>query len=159
MATVTALELEKPPCGMPPVQTSRNPLKCWRPKHSCTFTPRWPLRSVRSEAMALLTSEKGRRMLLPTQSAAGGNISPNGVSMFEPIGGTAPDHVGRGTINPLAAIAALEMLLDTIGETAAARRVDSGIRLACSKMASMRAGEMGYSTSEVGDLVVEGATA
>ena len=91
--------------------------------------------------------------------AAGGNISPNGVSMFEPIGGTAPDHVGRSTINPLAAIAALEMLLDTIGETAAARRVDSGIRLACSKMASMRAGEMGYSTSEVGDLVVEGATA
>jgi 3-isopropylmalate dehydrogenase len=91
--------------------------------------------------------------------AAGGNINPDGVSMFEPIGGTAPDHVGKGTINPLAAIGALGMLLDTIGETAAARRVDAGIRLACTKMASMRAGEMGYSTPEVGDLVVEGATA
>jgi 3-isopropylmalate dehydrogenase len=91
--------------------------------------------------------------------AAGANINPTGVSMFEPIGGTAPDHVGRGTINPLAAVGALEMLLRTIGEPAAARRVDAGIRFACSKMASMRAGEMGYSTAEVGDLVVEGAGA
>jgi 3-isopropylmalate dehydrogenase len=90
--------------------------------------------------------------------AAGGNINPEGVSMFEPIGGTAPDHVGRGTINPLAAIGAVQMLLSELGETEAAARLDAGIRFACSKMASMRAGEMGYSTSEVGDLVVEGAT-
>lgn len=91
--------------------------------------------------------------------AAGGNINPAGVSMFEPIGGTAPDHVGRGTINPLAAIGAVQMLLAELGEADAARRVDAGIRFACSKMASMRAGEMGYSTPEVGDLVVEGSTA
>jgi 3-isopropylmalate dehydrogenase len=91
--------------------------------------------------------------------AAGGNINPDGVSMFEPIGGTAPDHTGKGTINPLAAIGAVGMLLAELGEAEAARHVESGIRLACSKMASMRAGEMGYSTSEVGDLVVEGATA
>jgi 3-isopropylmalate dehydrogenase len=91
--------------------------------------------------------------------AAGGNINPAGVSMFEPIGGTAPDHVGKGTINPLAAIGAVAMLLTELGEADAAARVDAGIRFACSKMASMRAGEMGYSTSEVGELVVEGATA
>ena len=89
--------------------------------------------------------------------AAGGNIAPDGTSMFEPIGGTAPDHVGRGTINPLAAISALQLLLGQLGEDAAAERVTTGIRLACSKMHSMRAGEMGYSTSEVGDLVLEGA--
>jgi 3-isopropylmalate dehydrogenase len=88
--------------------------------------------------------------------AAGGNINPSGVSMFEPIGGTAPDHTGKGTINPLAAIGAVQMLLAELGEGEAARRVDAGIRFACSKMHSMRAGEMGYSTSEVGDLVVEG---
>ena len=88
--------------------------------------------------------------------AAGGNINPDGVSMFEPIGGTAPDHTGKGTINPLAAIGAVGMLLSELGEGEAARRVDAGIRLACSKLHSMRAGEMGYSTSEVGDLVVEG---
>ncbi len=90
--------------------------------------------------------------------AAGGNLNPEGVSMFEPIGGTAPDHVGKGTINPIAAIAALQMLLEQIGEAEAAAGVDRGIRFATSKMKSMRAAEMGYSTSEVGDLVVEGAT-
>ena len=88
--------------------------------------------------------------------AAGGNINPEGVSMFEPIGGTAPDHVGKGTINPLAAIGATEMLLGQLGEQEAADRIDAGIRFACTKVASLRAGEMGYSTSEVGDLVVEG---
>ena len=90
--------------------------------------------------------------------AAGGNINPQGVSMFEPIGGTAPDHTGKGTINPLAAIGAVQMLLSQLGEAEAARRVNAGVRFACSKMHSMRAGQMGYSTSEVGDLAVEGAT-
>ncbi len=90
--------------------------------------------------------------------AAGGNINPDGVSMFEPIGGTAPDHVGKATINPLAAIGAVRLLLAQLGETGAADRVDAGIRFATSKMASMRAGQMGFATSEVGDLVVEGAT-
>jgi 3-isopropylmalate dehydrogenase len=90
--------------------------------------------------------------------AAGGNINPQGVSMFEPIGGTAPDHTGKGTINPLAAIGAVQLLLSQLGEAEAARRANAGVRFACSKMHSMRAGEMGYSTSEVGDLAVEGAT-
>jgi 3-isopropylmalate dehydrogenase len=90
--------------------------------------------------------------------AAGGNINPDGVSMFEPIGGTAPDHVGKGTINPLAAIGAVQMLLHAIGEPAAGDAVLSGITFATQRMKSMRAGEMGYSTSEVGDLVVEGAS-
>jgi len=90
--------------------------------------------------------------------AAGGNINPNGVSMFEPIGGTAPAETGKGTINPLAAIGAMEMLLRQLGETAAAERVDRGIGHATGRMKSMRAGEMGFNTTEVGDLVVEGAT-
>jgi 3-isopropylmalate dehydrogenase len=90
--------------------------------------------------------------------AAGGNINPDGVSMFEPIGGTAPSEVGKGTINPLAAIGALEMLLRQLGETEAADRVDRGIRAATQRMKSMRAGEMGFTTAEVGDLVVEGAS-
>ena len=89
--------------------------------------------------------------------AAGGNINPVGVSMFEPIGGTAPSETGKGTINPLAAIGATGMLLAQLGEERAAARIDAGIRFACTKLASMRAGEMGYSTQEVGDLVVEAA--
>jgi 3-isopropylmalate dehydrogenase len=91
--------------------------------------------------------------------AAGGNISPQGVSMFEPIGGTAPAEIGKGTINPLAAIGALMLLLRELGQDAAADRADRGIRFAVSKMASMRAGEMGFSTGEVGDLAIEGASA
>jgi 3-isopropylmalate dehydrogenase len=90
--------------------------------------------------------------------AAGANLNPGGVSMFEPIGGTAPDHTGKGTINPLAAIGAVELMLRTLGESGAADRVEAGVAFAVSKMQSMRAGEMGFSTSEVGDLVVEGAT-
>ncbi len=91
--------------------------------------------------------------------AAGGNINPDGVSMFEPIGGTAPSETGKGTINPLAAIGAMEMLLRQLGEPAAAGRVDRGIRRATGRMKSMRAGEMGFTTTEVGDLVVEGSMA
>ena len=90
--------------------------------------------------------------------AAGANINPSGVSMFEPIGGTAPSEAGKGTINPLAAIGATAMLLSQLGEDRAAARVDAGIRTACTKLASMRAGEMGFTTSEVGDLVAEAAT-
>ena len=91
-------------------------------------------------------------------TAAGGNINPHGISMFEPIGGTAPDHTGKGSINPLAAIGAAEMLLRQVGEPEAAAGIARGLRFATQRMASMRAGEMGFSTSEVGDLVVEGAT-
>jgi 3-isopropylmalate dehydrogenase len=91
--------------------------------------------------------------------AAGGNINPEGVSMFEPIGGTAPDHVGKGTINPLAAIGAVQMMLQVLGEEAAGDRVFAAIGYAAQRMKSMRAAQMGYTTSEVGDLVVEGATA
>ena len=92
--------------------------------------------------------------------AAGGNINPAGVSMFEPIGGTAPDHVGKGTINPLAAIGAVaDAAARSSARTARRRACREGIRFACTKMASMRAGEMGYATPEVGDLVVERATA
>ena len=85
--------------------------------------------------------------------AAGGNLNPEGVSMFEPIGGSAPKYAGRGEINPLAAIAAMQMLLEQLGEQEAAQRVERGIVHALSKLKSLAAGKMGYSTSEVGDLV------
>ena len=51
--------------------------------------------------------------------ASGGNINPEGVSMFEPIGGTAPGFEGTGQINPLAAIGAAAMMLDVLGESEA----------------------------------------
>ena len=85
--------------------------------------------------------------------AAGGNINPEGVSMFEPIGGSAPKYTGKNVINPLAAIGAVQMLLETIGEQKAADLVDKAIAQTTQKLKSMSAGKMGYSTTEVGDMV------
>jgi len=88
--------------------------------------------------------------------AAGGNINPQGVSMFEPIGGSAPKYTGKNVINPLAAICALAMMLDQLGEGKAAQAVENSvIKVARDKLKSLGAGKMGYSTSEVGDLVVK----
>ncbi|HPD15319.1 MAG TPA: 3-isopropylmalate dehydrogenase [Planctomycetota bacterium] len=85
--------------------------------------------------------------------AAGGNINPNGVSMFEPMGGSAPKYTGKNVINPIAAIGAVGMMLDTLGEHAAAAAVDAAIAATTPKMKSMAAGRMGFSTTEVGDLI------
>jgi 3-isopropylmalate dehydrogenase len=88
--------------------------------------------------------------------AAGGNINPATVSMFEPIGGSAPKYTGQGVINPMAAIAACQMMLAHLGEKEAAERVDRAIATVLStKLKSMAAGRMGYSTSQVGDLVAD----
>ena len=88
--------------------------------------------------------------------AAGGNINPGGVSMFEPIGGSAPKYTGKNIINPLAAIAAAQMMLEHLGEESAAGRLESAIRkVVLEDVKSMSAGHMGYSTTEVGDLVVK----
>jgi 3-isopropylmalate dehydrogenase len=127
---------------------------------ACIYFLDWPARFdviVTDNMFGDIITDLGAMIQGGMGIAAGGNINPAGVSMFEPIGGTAPDHAGRGTINPLAAIGATEMLLRQLRETDAADRVDRGIRAATGKMRSMRAGEMGFSTAEVGDLVVEGA--
>jgi 3-isopropylmalate dehydrogenase len=87
--------------------------------------------------------------------AAGGNINPEGVSMFEPIGGSAPKYTGQGVVCPLAAIGAAQMMLEELGEADAAARVEGAIvkALESGKIESLSAGRMGLSTSEVGDLV------
>jgi 3-isopropylmalate dehydrogenase len=94
--------------------------------------------------------------------AAGGNINPDGVSMFEPIGGSAPKYTGQNVINPIAAIASLAMLLRETGRnvgddrlSAAGDRVEKAVMATTPKMQSQSAKRMGYSTSEVGDLVCE----
>ena len=87
--------------------------------------------------------------------AAGGNINPEGVSMFEPMGGSAPKYTGKNAINPLAAIAAAGMMLETLGETAAGNAIERAIHdsLASGKIKSLAAGKMGMGTTEVGDFV------
>jgi 3-isopropylmalate dehydrogenase len=93
--------------------------------------------------------------------AAGGNINPEGTSMFEPIGGSAPKYTGKNVINPLAAICAGQMMLDFLGDRekdkalkeAAAAIEATVIKVTREKIKSLAAGKMGYGTKEVGDLV------
>src|SRR5437867_2169946 len=87
--------------------------------------------------------------------AAGGNINPAGVSMFEPIGGSAPKYTGQNVICPLAAIEAAKMMLAHLGETDAAARIENAVikALESGKIKTLSAGKMGMGTSEVGDLV------
>jgi len=85
--------------------------------------------------------------------AAGGNINPQGVSMFEPIGGSAPKYTNKNMINPIAAISAVQMMLEFLGESKASIALENAIIKTVSKMKSMSAGKMGYTTKEVGNLV------
>ncbi len=88
--------------------------------------------------------------------AAGANLHPGKVSMFEPIGGSAPKYTGKNVINPLAAICSAAMMLEFLGETKAAELTEAAVTTVCSsKLKSLNAGQMGYSTPEVGDLVAE----
>ncbi len=89
--------------------------------------------------------------------AAGGNLNPEGVSMFEPIGGSAPKYTGMNIINPLASICCGIMMLEHLNEDEAAHAIEkSVINVTGNKIKDMGAGKMGYSTSEVGDLVAGG---
>jgi 3-isopropylmalate dehydrogenase len=88
--------------------------------------------------------------------AAGGNINPEGTSMFEPIGGSAPKYTGKNVVNPMAAISACQMMLEHLGEVESSEIVEKSImKVLSSDLKSMSAGKMGYTTSEVGDLVVK----
>jgi len=86
--------------------------------------------------------------------AAGGNINPEGTSMFEPMGGSAPKYTGQNVINPIAAINAAAMMLDFLGETKAAAAIENAaVKIITTKIQSLAAGKMGFSTTQVGDLV------
>jgi len=88
--------------------------------------------------------------------AAGGNINPQGTSMFEPIGGSAPKYKGKNVINPLAGISACQMMLEHLEEENSARLIEKAvIKVLTRDIKSLSAGEMGYGTKEVGDLVVK----
>ena len=73
------------------------------------------------------------------------NLHPGQVSMFEPVHGSAPDIVGTGRANPVAAVLSGAMMLDHLGETGAAER----IRKACDRPESLAG-----TTGEIGDAIV-----
>ena len=86
--------------------------------------------------------------------AAGGNINPEGTSMFEPIGGSAPKYAGLNKINPIAAISSAQMMLDYLDEKDVSSKVLAALKKVIKEdLDSVEAGKMGYGTKEVGDLV------
>ncbi len=88
--------------------------------------------------------------------AAGGNIHPGKVSMFEPIHGSAPKYKGTGKANPLATILAGSMLLDHIGESKGAESVEKAVEKALSE-GLIRTPDLGGDTKtwEVGDILAK----
>jgi 3-isopropylmalate dehydrogenase len=96
--------------------------------------------------------------------AAGGNINPAGVSMFEPIGGSAPRYTGKNAVNPLASIFAGQMMLEHLGEPAAGSTIESAAVAflesgALKGMSVTEIAESGFSTSKIGDAVAENVSA
>lgn len=87
--------------------------------------------------------------------ASSGNINPNGVGMFEPVHGTAPSFAGQGVINPIATILTAMLMLRSFDEQDAASNINQAVEQTTAKMKSMLVGKMGYSTSEIGDMVIE----
>ena len=87
--------------------------------------------------------------------APSGNINPGSVSMFEPVHGSAPQFTGQGVANPLAAILTVKLMLEHLKEEKAAQAIDEAVQSVMLKMKSMLIGQMGYSTSQIGDMVVE----
>jgi len=87
--------------------------------------------------------------------AASGNIHPGQTSMFEPIHGSAPKYAGKNVACPLGAIGAVSMMLDFLGESTAAARVEQAVAelLQSGKVHSTDA-RSGIGTSEMGDMVV-----
>ncbi|MDY0385831.1 MAG: isocitrate/isopropylmalate dehydrogenase family protein [Methanolobus sp.] len=84
--------------------------------------------------------------------APGGNINPEGTSMFEPIHGSAPKYKGMNKVNPIATIWAGAMMIEQLGEKEAADSIVSAIETNILE-AKVRTYDMGGSagTSDVGD--------
>ncbi|HLA97197.1 MAG TPA: 3-isopropylmalate dehydrogenase [Anaerolineales bacterium] len=87
--------------------------------------------------------------------AASGNLHPGRTSMFEPIHGSAPKYAGKNVACPLGAIMAASMMLEYLGEKAAAQRIENAVAcLLVSGAIPSVDSRSGLSTSQVGDMVV-----
>ena len=86
--------------------------------------------------------------------AASGNLHPGQVSLFEPIHGSAPKHAGKNVSSPVAAIMAVSMMLDYLGEKAASVAIETAVAelLRSKRLKGVQTGV--HPTNEVGDMVV-----
>ncbi|GAB4316080.1 MAG: 3-isopropylmalate dehydrogenase [Promethearchaeota archaeon] len=93
--------------------------------------------------------------------AASGNINPEGISMYEPIHGSAPDIAGKGVANPLGAILSVKLMFEeTFGDAHLGGLVERAVENALARGRTPDVAVSGskvktLTTSQMGDLVVE----
>ncbi len=114
---------------------------------------------VGSNLFADILTDLGSALQGSLGLAASANLNPTerrGPPVFEPVHGSAPDIAGRGIANPIAAIWAAAMLLEHLGEAAAAARMMSALRAVIAD-AKVRTPDLGgkNSTQEFASAVVK----
>ena len=119
--------------------------------------PEWFDIVVTSNMFGDILTDLGAMIQGGLGSRRSGNIHPGRVSLFEPIHGSAPKYAGKNVANPIATIMAVQMMLDYLGETRAARahrgRGGGPAALEADPVAGHRLRAVG--TDQVGDLVLE----
>jgi 3-isopropylmalate dehydrogenase len=86
--------------------------------------------------------------------AASGNINPGNVSLFEPIHGSAPKHANKNIVSPVAAIMAIGMMLDYLGEPQASQAVEDSVAELLASKRLKGVGTNDHPTDQVGDMIV-----
>jgi 3-isopropylmalate dehydrogenase len=122
----------------------------------CVKNPEWFDTVVTSNMFGDILTDLAAMIQGGLGVAASGNLHPGHVSLFEPIHGSAPKYAGRNVANPIAAIMAVSMMLDYLGETRGSARIEESVAgLLRSKRIPSLGSDSGFSTSQVGDLVLE----
>lgn len=122
----------------------------------CVKNPEWFDTVVTSNMFGDILTDLAAMVQGGLGIAASGNLHPGRVSLFEPIHGSAPKHAGKNVANPLATVMAVQMMLDYLGETRAAARIEDVVAgLLRSKKIPSVGSDSGLSTSRIGDMVLE----
>jgi 3-isopropylmalate dehydrogenase len=122
----------------------------------CVKNPEWFDTVVTSNMFGDILTDLAAMIQGGLGIAASGNLHPGKVSLFEPIHGSAPKYTGKNVANPLATIMAVSMMLDYLGETRGAARIEEAVtNLLRSKRIPSLGSDSGLSTSQIGDLVLE----
>ncbi len=85
--------------------------------------------------------------------APGGNINPNGISMYEPVHGSAPKYKGLDTINPTATILAAKMMIENLGHRELGQKIEDAVQKTFDKGVYTKDIGGSAKTHEFGDMV------
>jgi 3-isopropylmalate dehydrogenase len=122
----------------------------------CVKNPEWFDTVVTSNMFGDILTDLAAMVQGGMGIAASGNLHPGRVSLFEPIHGSAPKYAGKNVANPLAAIMAVSMMLEYLGESRGAARIEETVAsLLRAKTIPSLGSDSGLSTSRIGELVVE----